>query len=348
MQKKVLMAFDDPGGGLAVSSLVDSLLRQNIDIEIYTGKLSEKFLQKEKRTYGKIDSMISYEQAAEIIEKVNPDLLITGTGGGNAEQELRNAAFEKNIKSIVILDFWKDYSRRWMYASYSLSEMKDSICVMDELTRDEMIKENFPEKNIYVTGHPYLDKIFNSADVKPGQNNFKANQILFLSQPLHIIGLKDYKIHPLKNLLDSLRKAALERKTGYTLIIKLHPSEEISSEIEELINHYGSETVKIKLSGQSVSTKELISESEIIIGYNTIAMFESRAMNKRTISLNVAAMKASLLMAMNAAGIEITEPDQISIYECLSKKNVEVKNINIFKGGIENCVKIIISEINLN
>ena len=47
MQKKVLMAFDDPGGGLAVSSLIESLQKEKIDIEIYTGKLSEKFLQKE-------------------------------------------------------------------------------------------------------------------------------------------------------------------------------------------------------------------------------------------------------------------------------------------------------------
>ncbi len=348
MQKKVLMAFDDPGGGLAVSSLIESLQKEKIDIEIYTGKLSEKFLQKENRPYNKIDSMISRDEAEKIIDKAKPDLLITGTGGGKAEQELRNTAFEKNIKSTVILDFWKDYGRRWLYASYSLSEMKDRICVMDSLTKDEMVSENFRKENITVTGHPYLDKIFNSSEKISRQNNLKTNQILFLSQPLNIIGLTDYKIHPLKNFLDSLKKAASEKKTVYTLIIRLHPSELMSSEIVDIRNENDSDLVKVKFSDNSISIEELISESELIVGYNTIAMFESRAMNKRTISLKVAPMKDSLLMAMKAAGIEITEPDQRSIYESLIKKNDEFKNENIFKGGIENCTRIILSELNLN
>ncbi|HMS32648.1 MAG TPA: hypothetical protein PKC91_01045 [Ignavibacteria bacterium] len=348
MHKKVLMAFDDPGGGLAVSSLIESLQKEEIDIEIYTGKLSEKFLEKENRSYNKIESMISREESEKIIGKVNPDLLITGTGGGNAEQELRNRAFEKNIKSIVILDFWKDYGRRWLYASYSLSEMKDKVCVMDSLTRDEMVSENFLTENIKITGHPYLDKIFNSFEYVFQQNIIKANQILFLSQPLNIIGLTDYKIHPLKNLLESLTKAASERNVVYSLIIKLHPSESMSSEIDHLISQYNSESVNIKLSDKLLSAEELISESELIAGYNTIAMFESRAMNKRTISLKVAPMKDSLLKAMQAAGIEICEPDQISIYESIIKKPDEFKNESKFKGGIENCINVILSELNLN
>lgn len=348
MQKKVLMVFDDPGGGLAVSSLVESLLMEKIYIEIYSGKLSEKFLQKKNRSYKKIDSMITREQAAVIIDKAKPDLLITGTGGGNAEQELRNVAFEKNIKSIVILDFWKDYGRRWLYSSYSLAEMKDTICVMDALTKEEMISENFREENILVTGHPYLDKIFNSSESNSKQNNFKANHILFLSQPLHIIGLKDYKIHPLKSLLDSLKRLASVNQSEYTLNIKLHPSEEMSSDIIDLKNLYDSELLKVIFADKSISPVNLISEAETVIGYNTIAMFESIAMIKRTISLNVSSMKNSLIKAMVTAGIEIIEPDQDIIYDRLVRKKAEFKNDKIFTGGIQNCIKLIQRELNLN
>jgi len=348
MQKKILMAFDDPGGGLAVSSLIERLQHEEIDLEIYTGKLSEKFLEKEKTVYNKIDSMITREDAAVIIDIVQPDLLITGTGGGNAEQELRNAACKKNIKSIVILDFWKDYSRRWLYATYSLAEMKDKICVMDEFTKEEMTGENFPEENIIVTGHPYLDKLFNHSKNNSGQSNFRKNHILFLSQPLHIIGLKDYKIHPLKTFLESLKRLSSENNSEYTLKIKLHPSEEMSAEMEKLIKIYDSEYLRIKFADKSLSPDVLILESEIIAGYNTIAMFESRSMNRRTISLKVALMKNSLLIAMETAGIEIINAEEESIIECLKKSKSESYREGFFKGGIDNCVKLILSELNLN
>jgi len=343
-----MMAFDDPGGGLAVTSLLERLQRYEIDLEIYCGKLSEKFLEKENRFYNKIDSMITREYAAGIMENVRPDLIITGTGGGNAEQELRNEAFQKNIKSIVILDFWKDYARRWLYANYSLGEMTDKICVMDEFTKDEMTGESFPERNIIVTGHPYLDKIFNLSKSNSKQINFRKNHILFLSQPLHIIGLNDYKIHPLKTFLESLKRMSSENKSEYSLKIKLHPSEEMSTEIEELKKMYDSEYLRIEFADKSSSLKDLILESEIITGYNTIAMFESRAMNRRTISLNVAPVRNSLSIAMKEAGIEIINADMESIIESLYYSKPGSYRKEIFKGGIDNCIKLILSELNLN
>ncbi len=348
MQKKILMAFDDPGGGLAVSSLIERLQHEEIDLEIYSGKLSEKFLEKDKTVYNKIDSKITREDAAVIIDNVQPDLLITGTGGGNAEQELRNAAYKKNIKSIVILDFWKDYSRRWLYAAYSLAEMKDKICVMDEFTKEEMTGENFPCENIVVTGHPYLDEIFNHRKNNSEQINFRKNHILFLSQPLQIIGLKDYKIHPLKTLLESLIRLTSENNSEYTLKIKLHPSEEMTTEIEDLKRSYDSKYLRINFADKSSSLEEQILESEIIAGYNTIAMFESRAMNRRTVSLKVAPVRKSLSIAMETAGIEIINADEESIIECLKNSKSGSYRKGIFKGGIDNCVKLILSELNLN
>lgn len=348
MQKKVLIAFDDPGGGLAVSSLLGKLENEKIETKIYSGKLSEKFLTSENRAYIRLDSMINSEYAAAMIEKFSPDLLLTGTGGGNAEQQLRNIAFKKNINSIVILDFWKDYSRRWLYADHKISELKDKICVMDELTKAEMVKENFPESNIFVTGHPYLDMLFNYTDGDIYKKNFKANQILFLSQPLHIIGLKDYKIHPLKYFLECLKKLSSENNSGYILKIKLHPSEELTSDLEDLKNLYNSPLLKVQIADKSDSAAELIGESETVAGYNSIALFESRAMNKRTISLNIAPMNLSLIRSMESAGIEIIEAGQKNIYDCLLKKYEIAESRNIFAGGIENCIKLILSELNLN
>ncbi|MEO8447647.1 MAG: hypothetical protein ABI528_09140, partial [bacterium] len=138
MKKKVLICYDDPGGGLVVSSLISELRKnKSLELNIYSGKLSRKI--SEKINTVRIDSFISREKAEMIIDKFLPDMILTGTGGGNAEQAFRNEAYKRNIKSIVVLDFWKDYSRRWLYSSYDLKDMKDKVCVMDELTKKEMI-----------------------------------------------------------------------------------------------------------------------------------------------------------------------------------------------------------------
>lgn len=364
MQKKILLAFDDPGGGLAVSSLIDKLMEQDLILKIYSGKLSRKFLKERKIKFEKIDSNISKEIAKEMINEFKPDVLVTGTGGGNAEQELRNVAFERNISSIVVLDFWKDYPRRWLYATYNTNEMNNKVCVMDELTKCEMIEENFPEKNLIVTGHPYLDYIFNydrndliddydkDDDNKTDLNNeydksnIKLNNFLYLSQPFDVIGIKDYNVHPLKILMEALKKLNRDK---ITLTIKLHPNEKKSDDLIDLVN-LSSDKLEILFADEDSSLKKLMSECGIVIGYNTIAMFEARAFHKRTISLNVVRIKNSLIEAMNKAGIEIIPANENDILECLKKDTDEniYRRGNIFQGGIENCVKVIFDEIQLN
>jgi len=347
MSKKILLAFDDPGGGLAVSSLIDRLRKEKIlELKIYTGYLSENFVSYFK--YKKLNSRISKVEAEKIIDEISPDILVTGTSGGNAEQELRNVAFGKNIKSVVILDFWKDYKRRWLYASYPIKMMNDKVCVMDELAKDEMIEDGFPEKNLIVTGHPYLDKIFYYNKSDKIKNRSVKNNFLFLSQPLHIIGIKNYKIHPLKILLEVLTELSKVENEKISLMVKLHPSEKLTIELSSLVSEFDCERLKVKFANIKSTLKDLIEKSEVIIGYNTIAMFEARALNKRTISLNVVPFKKSLFNAMQSAGIEIVDMNKKISLDYLMKRNDIKKSSRIYKGGIENCVKVILSELSLN
>ena len=328
-------------------------------MKIFSGKLSAKYLEERNIKFEKTESNINKDKAEEMICDEMPDILITGTGGGNIEQELRNIAYERNIKSVVVLDFWKDYSRRWLYATYPVEAMKDKVCVMDELTKEEMIKENFPEKNLIVTGHPYLDLIFNYERNDMIENNDKFNDknrvneqgrkhsYLFLSQPLKIIGVTDYEEHPLKILLEALKCTGKEK---VSLTIKLHPIENKSDELISLADSYNSDELEIKFADEKSSLKNLISESGAVIGYNTIAMFEARAFSKRTISLNVVPVKKSLTAAMKKAGIEIIDANVSSVLECLNKNDEKTDNEmkDLFRGGIENCLKVILDEVHLN
>ncbi|MBK8551371.1 MAG: hypothetical protein IPL53_10045 [Ignavibacteria bacterium] len=337
---------------MAVSSLIGSLSKEkNVSLCIYAGKFSEKFLEENKISFQKIKSQITRSEAESIIDAEHPDIIVTGTSGGNTEQELRNAAYQRKIKSVVVLDFWKDYSRRWMYSSYAIDKIPDKVCVMDEITKKEMITENFPEANIIVTGHPYLDKIFNNNDDELNastDNKRQRNKYLFLSQPLEIIGVRDYKIHPFKTLLNALKKLADIRNEKIQLTIKLHPVEEHSEELCYLAEAYNSDMFEISFADKTGQLKELIRKSGTVAGYNTIAMFESRALNKRTVSLTAGPVKDSLLCAMKEAGIETVETNSDKIFDLLNKKNTKVRSNSVFKGGVERCLRVIRNELSVN
>jgi spore coat polysaccharide biosynthesis predicted glycosyltransferase SpsG len=351
--KKILLAFDDPGGGLVVSSLLNELKKiDSSELTVYSGKLSEKFLK--DFPFKKLSSDLTESESEQIIDEIKPDMIITATGGGRAEQELRNIAFRENIKSIVVLDFWKDYKRRWKYASYKLNEMKDIVCVMDELTKEEMVSDSFPEDKLFVTGHAYLDKLFNSKDSveteKQGNGILKENKvdILFLSQPLSIIGVVDYKIHPLETCIQAVSELKEFDGKKLSLKIKPHPIESELDEISILLKKLSSKKIEISITEVDEDLNKLIGEADIVIGYNTIAMFEARAMNKRTISLNVVPVRNSLSKAMYSAGIEITDCSIEEIKNCLKLKKEIKSDSKLFAGGIENCIKLVKSELNLN
>lgn len=343
MSKKVLVVFDDPGGGLAVSSLIKKLKDKNIEVKIFAGKHNTKMLNERELDHTVIESMIEKESSGKIINEFKPELLLTGTSGGNAEQEFRNIAFEKDLKSVVVLDFWKDYSRRWMYSNYPISEMRDSVCVMDELTKTEMLQENFPEEKLKVCGNPYLDELFQKKE--NSDEDHETGNYLFLSQPLGVIGIKDYECHPLEILIKGFLNA---EKRNIGLTIKLHPLEKKSEELEAIIEKYDTDNFKIVISDESLPLKEMILKSEAVIGYNTIAMFEARALNKRTISLNVVPVRDSLTQAMNKAGIETVNADEESISICLKNTSKQKTEGNPFEGSIEKCIEVILKELNLN
>lgn len=342
MTKRILMAFDDPGGGLVLSTLIEPLKKAGADLKIYSGFLSRKFA--DNNEFELLESHIDKKTAKDMFSQFNPDMLITGTSAGNSEQELRNYAYENNLTSVVILDFWKDYARRWYYAGYRLDEMKDYVFVMDNFTKAEMIEEGFPYENLIVTGHPYLDRIFNYNKEKPSEKSI-SNNYLFLSQPLKVIGIENFSIHPLEYLLKALKDLSSEREK-INLKVKLHPVEYLTPELEAAVKKFNSDTLNIKVIKNEESIENMIDESGLVIGFNTIALFEARSKNKKTISLKASKVKESLDKAMFRAGIEIVEITRHDLSFVLKNKTFSERPEDFYKGAIGNCKREILKLLN--
>lgn len=349
MKKRALLAFDDPGGGLAVCSLIDELKKNDFSLEIYAGKLSERIVKFITSNYYNIESEITRKDADRIIDKFMPHIIITGTGGGNAEQLLRNSAREKKIRSVVILDFWKDYARRWKYADYPLSMMKDKVCVMDESVKDEMTAEGFPSENLFVTGHPYLDKIF-SQEKKSGEEAAQTEQqvnVLFLSQPLKILGVTEYSVHPLKVFLSGALLNSRRSGRKFRITVKLHPSEMQTEEMNAIANEFQSDDFCVEFALPGSNINELIDANDITAGYKTIAMFEARAAGKKTLSIDIGKTNPSLMKTMMDSGIEIVKCEESEIEKMLESRKQKDIPADLFKGGISNCIGVIMNQFNL-
>jgi hypothetical protein len=59
-------------------------------------------------------------------------------------------------------------------------------------------------------------------------------------------------------------------------------------------------------------------------------------------------MKNSLKENMKNAGIEKAELNEKEIVKVLKENKKPVVKKNLFKGGIDNCIKLILKELNLN
>ncbi len=340
---KLLAAYDDPGGGLAVTSVVKKIAASSqVDIIAYAGKPSMEFLNGTGITAKVLKSDLTRLEADSIIENEKPDILLSSTSGGSGEQELRNVANEKQIFSFVVLDFWKHYVRRWKYADYEISEMNDRVLVMDENVKMEMIREGFPENRIYVTGHAYLDHVFNEA--KPaGNEKVNEDSYLFLSQPSDTIELIYHDVHPVATVVAALKDYSKSVNRKITLYVKLHPLEKMSSELSEISNAVDGSDVNLIYRGADDDLYDLLSECRSVIGYNSIALFEAVALGNRVYSLDVVPMNESLRTAMKEAGIELIKPAEL-LSSLTSYSNFQsLKAQNFHSGAIDNCIGLILS-----
>lgn len=343
MRLKILVAYDDPGGGLAVSSVVRRIAEtRKADLAVYSGKPSLKFLKGTDLKINELKSDLTFEEASAIIDREVPDILLTATGGGSAEQQLRNVANKRNINSFVVLDFWKHYARRWMYADYEIANMKDVVFVMDENVKIEMISDGFPENQIVVTGHPYLELLF-SEESYVSNSRAGFHSYLFLSQPSDTIGLKDYKKHPVEEIIKQLKKHSKSTGKNLELYVKLHPLETVSAELLNIVTDNDGIEMRVFLMDARIDLYYLLRKCKTVIGYNSVALFEAAARGKRVFSLEVVPMNDSLKIAMEGAGIEIVKPGKIAERLADKKTSRRTGYQGLYSGATKNCINRIFS-----
>lgn len=189
-QKRILVASSLTAGGEALTPVVKRMQRTpNMRIHVLAHKAGFKSFDASGIRFGRdqADNLHLEKISPEICRKTliakNPTTVLTGTQVQEKEDEqtfeqmLWQIAKERGIKSIAVLDTWDNYIERFcdlkplpdgnrltIKKGTELRYLPDTIAVIDEFAKKEMMELGFPEGILAVTGSPYFEHVLTEAE----------------------------------------------------------------------------------------------------------------------------------------------------------------------------------------
>lgn len=315
-RKKILLFSRDPGGANTIFPLVGPLKKKGYVVLLYGKDMALKIYSDHGLSGLNIKDFMSGSDRGEIeswIRRISPDFIITGTSAYDfTEKYIWHTAKKLNIPSFAILDSWINYGLR--FSKYTIFEsarydkdkqhlfLPDKIMVMDEYAKGEMIKNGFDGSSIAVTGHPYFEELlqmrlnFQPEDSGRLRNELGINVtdflITFASEPISITykeedgqgfywGYNEKTI--LTDILECLKCIAPFYANKITLLIKLHPKEDLTYYADHIDNN-GIDKINILFNKETDALK-LILSSDLICGMFSMFLTEAVILGKPVISV---------------------------------------------------------------
>lgn len=161
--------------------------------------------------------------------------------------------------------------------------MKNAVVAAggDELRRD-LIKAGIPEKNIVVTGYPFLDEIVRYKKERPSGDKKTVTLLTTIAVESGFIGREEY-FKVIRETLSQIKK--VEEVEHVT--IKLHPNEKFKSGYESAIKDAGLENAEVIQRGGKETLYSLLRDSDLLLGYGSTAVLEGLMMDKDAIHLEM-------------------------------------------------------------
>ncbi|NHN33882.1 hypothetical protein [Paenibacillus agricola] len=296
--RHILFLAHDPGGCDVTRPVFNRLKEQDKPANYFCVGPAAVLLQEYAIT--EIDL---FQYLSQQLELGNIAVLVTGTSWGtDAELRAIRLCQSYNVSTISILDYWSNYSMRLMDQSNDRIT-PDFYIVMDELAKQEAIKDGVSDSIIRVLGHPGLDVyIHNDHEQKNEIYGVVNANILFLSQPLSLLyndalGYTEYSV------LESLINAANE--ADMKIHVKFHPKDDLSFK------------EKYQLLAVEGDLLHLVPKYELIIGMSSMALLHAVLMGKTTVSYQPNLRKADMSIT-NKLGLSAQIHEYVELVHYLS------------------------------
>ena len=322
--RTILAVAHDIGGAQAIYPVISKLRRRaNLRVLVVAGGFAQKVfarLHAENTSTDWAESKID-----EYLDRNQVDLLLSATSWKSAlEQGFRNRARLRDIPSVVVIDFWSSYRLRWQHAAYRFEDGTDRVCVMDSPTAEAVQQEGYPLSQIYVTGHPYLERCYQRADrYRPKSVAEREIRVLFLTISIAALGLKDDPVLQIRTISEAFGKWYASTRRPVSLTIRPHPHENPPPDFIDRIREFTPAGVTVRLDDRTKPILGRIKKNDLILGYITMGLFEARSLGKQTIAIKLRDHPPELIGAMTAAGIPLLPLDsnRIASFLCRPPRN---------------------------
>ncbi|MCR5793652.1 MAG: alpha-2,8-polysialyltransferase family protein [Lachnospiraceae bacterium] len=290
---KLLFVAHDPGGSDVIVPTYEYVAEKTDGkVEVKLFLLGPSGSRIDRYASGKEEVVRAMEDAAVSHGRT---LVVTGTSWGvSYENEILAYARELGIKTVSVLDYWSNYKKR--FALKDGFVFPDTLFVMDELAKEEAIKDGIDPSLIQIVGQPGLDK-YVSLKANHTPDNKK---ILFLSQPLSLLYGRELG-YTEEDVLEDI--FSLAQKNDLECYVKFHPKDR-----EDWKGKFRDCTVDTNL-------EDCVSEYGTIIGMSTMGLLQCRLMGGNVLSYQPGLVKEDLCIT-NKLGIT----DGIFSYEELEKQ----------------------------
>jgi hypothetical protein len=311
--KKLILFACDPGGANVIATLALQLCSSNYEV-ILLGK--DSALQRYKafglcdRDVSDIILSVNKESILSFLKNECPAIVVTGTSANDfTEKYIWECCNELNITSFAILDQWMNYGIRFSkygmrdFDKYNEDKCHDylpsNILVMDDVAKNEMIKEGIEPSRIIISGQPYFDYLrdIGKKEVKSLHCclNKKYDFVLsFFSEPISVdckkrevfdmpLGYTEKTIFD--ELLFAVNSAGKESKKRILIVVKLHPREKFSDYWFNVVNVENS-CVDIVMS-YSKNSWDVCFGSDLVCGMSSMALIEAFFIGKPILSIQI-------------------------------------------------------------
>jgi hypothetical protein len=334
--RTIIAVAHDIGGAQAISPVI-SKLRRKADLRVipvaggFAQKVFARFLPENTSTdwpESKID---------DFLDKNRADLLLSATSWKSAlEQGFRNCARLRSIPSVVVIDFWSNYRLRWQYAGYRFEDSPDRVCVMDGQTAEAMKQEGYPRTQIYVTGHPHLERCYQREDRhRPASVAKQEIRVLFLTISLAALGLKEDPAVQIQIICEALARWQAKIKQPVSLAIRQHPHETPQPDLIERIREFTPPGITVRLDDRAKPILGRLKKNDLVLGYITMGLFEARTLGKQAIAIQLGDHPPELVQAMTVAGIPLLplDSDRIADWLCHMRREELNHTVNTHQGA---------------
>lgn len=267
--KTIGIVCNDAGASEVISEIAIILGTDHPILLHLSGPAKEIFMRK-----GIKDNFFPLNQLV-----LEADAIITGTGWQTTlERDVTSIARRYSKKCFVVLDHWQDYRARFQNPNGEFS-FPDEFLVTDTLAL-ALTSVQIPEIPVHLIKDVHIDSLINQFDVTRANNHENSAPILYLSdgQP-YSIHSEFSQITQLVKLIESRYKVELLCCTSLNKInIRPHPA-------DTSVNFPPSEIQGIEIKLVNGTLLENLTDSSLVIGTDSMAMYIAMRLGKRTLTL---------------------------------------------------------------